>query len=107
MYYLNDQHPRYECALYTRVGNAVPYITEKRYIINITDILREIDSIERRHNRYRQIFYIDNDFYENKYSINQNGTYYKFLKRPVNDWEELDTKTEESRINTNVLKFFI
>ena len=87
MYYLNDKHPEYEYALYCRVGSATPYIVPRKFN-DMSDVLRFIDELEKRHNRYHQIFFIDNDFYENKYSINHNGTYYKFLRRKVFDWEE-------------------
>lgn len=93
MYYLNDKHPQYEYSLYTRVANACPYIQELPYTNNFMDIYRKIESIEKRHNHFSQIFYIDNDFYDNHYSINLNGRYYKFLRRPVADWEEF-TKEE-------------
>ena len=86
MYYLNDKHPKYEYCLYVRVGQALPYIANK--FSDISDVYRFITQIEKRHNHYRQIFYIDNDFYQNKYSLEAGGTYYKFLRRPVFDWEE-------------------
>ena len=91
MYYLNDKHPKYEYCLYTRVNNAMPYIENK--FSSIDDVYRYISEIEKRHNHYGQIFYIDNDFYNNSYSISTGGFYYKFLRRPVEDWEEF-TKNE-------------
>lgn len=92
MYYLNDKHYEYEYALYCRVGNACPYIREINYITDMDGVYRYIEEIEKKHNHYRQIFYIDNDFYKNNYSINMNGTYYKFLRRKVQDWEEFGVK---------------
>ena len=94
MYYLNDKHSEYEYCLYTRVGSACPYITELHSVSNLDDIMRRVEQIEKRHNHYAQIFYIDNDFYNNKYSFNQNGTYYKFLRRKVFDWEEFDSNED-------------
>lgn len=90
MYFLNDKHPEYEYVLYCRHSDAIPYIS--RTFDSFPDVLRYIEELEKRHNHYHQIFYIDNDFYENKYSININGTYYKFLRRPVADWEEFTEK---------------
>ena len=86
MYYLNDKHPKYEYALYVRVNQAMPYIVNK--FSSIDDVYRYIPEIEKRHNHYGQIFYIDNDFYKNSYNISAGGTYYKFLRRPVADWQE-------------------
>ncbi len=81
MYYLNDQHSKYEYALYVRVGKALPYI--KYTYTSLDDIYRCVEQIEKRHNHYNQFFYIDNDFYQNKFNQNCGGTYYKFLRRPV------------------------
>lgn len=101
MYYLNDKHPKFEYALYCRVGEACPYIVPRKFD-DIDEILRYIEELEKRHNRYNQIFYIDNDFYKNNYNSNCGGFYYKFLKRPVLDWEEFYTK--DNKYN-NVIKF--
>lgn len=86
MYYLNDKHPQYEYALYKRIGQALPYI--ENTFNSIDDVYRYIEQIEKRHNHYGQLFYIDNDFYKNSYNISTGGTYYKFLRRPVSDWQE-------------------
>ena len=86
MYYLNDQHPEWEYVLYCRHENALPFFV--RTFDSYEDVCRFINELVKRHNHYRQIFYIDNDFYKNQYSINLNGTYYKFLRRPVADWQE-------------------
>lgn len=96
MYYLNDQHPKYQYAIYCRVGNAMPYIIEK-WFKDLNDIYRYIAEIEKKHNRYNQAFYIDNDFYNNQYK-NINCVYYKFLRRPVSDWEEFNTEEEYTNI---------
>lgn len=85
MYYLEDNHPEYEYSCYIRVGSAKPYIAP--YVLyDMTDIYRVIEEIERKHNRYHQAFYIDNDFYDNHYNKIENGTYYRFMKRKVNNW---------------------
>lgn len=87
MYYLNDKHPQYEYCLYVKNGNACPYIA--RTFTDMFAIYQFIDEIEKKHNRYNRVFYIDNEFYKNRYSLNIEGIYYKFLKRKVNDWEEV------------------
>lgn len=87
MYYLNDKHPQYEYCLYVRNCSACPYIA--RTFTDIYDVYRFVEEIEKKHNRYNRVFYIDNDFYQNKYSPNVEGIYYKFLKRRINDWEEV------------------
>lgn len=107
MYYLNDKHPEYEYCLYIQVNNALPYITQLAYMTTINDLHRKIQEIEKKHNRYKQRFYIDNDFYDNKYSIKSGGTYYKFLRRPVADWEEFyEYEVYENAVNSKVVNIF-
>ena len=101
MYYLNDKHSKYQYGVFKQVGDACPYITELRFD-NLEGLLYYIGEIERKHNRYRQPFYIDNDFYKNKYELREGGTYYKFLRRPVNDWEEFSL---ESRKKLSILLY--
>lgn len=101
MYYLNDKHSKYEYAVYCRVGQALPYI--QKILNSIEDVYRYVNELEKRHNHYRQFFYIDNDFYDNHYSLNNGGTYYKILRRPVSDW---DDKWEDSKTCNNILYFY-
>lgn len=102
MYYLNDKHPKYEYALYVRVGKACPYI--KRVFVSIDDVYRYIHEIEKRHNHYSQSFYIDNDFYKNEYANVNVDTYYKFLRRNVEDWQEF---TVSAPSYNNVISMFV
>ena len=99
MSYIAEMHPQFEYALYVRVKNATPYISP--FITDdINLVFRQIEDIEKKHNRYNQAFYIDNDFYNNEYSKAENGVYYKFLVRKVNDWHDLKLQQEKK-----VLKF--
>lgn len=81
-----DKHPDYEYAIYKRVNNATPYVS------NIFSSMREVEeyfkAIETRHNRYHHIYYIDAVGYENNYPKEFADCYYKLLIRPVNDWQE-------------------
>lgn len=82
-----DKHPDFEYAIYCRVNNATPYIA------HIYSSMREVEeyfkAMETRHNRYHHIYYIDTVGYDNKYSKEFAMFYYKLLKRPVNDWQEI------------------
>ena len=83
----------YEYTLYVQVGTACPYT------INIYDnfekVLNYIERIEKQHCYYwNREFYIDNDFYHNKYERTMTGTYYKFLRRQVGEWQDFSTKDE-------------
>lgn len=80
------KHPQYEYVAYCRVSNAKPYIIPCKFY-TFKEVKDFIEEIEERFERDGKSFYIDNDFYENKYCMNEKGTYYKFYRRPVSDWE--------------------
>lgn len=103
MYFLNDQHSEYEYICYHKVKDGCPYLMNT--FSSIEDVRRYIVDIEKKHNRYGQIFYIDNDFYDNYYNFNCIGNcfYYKFLRRRVLDWEEFETKSQKNY--NNILYF--
>lgn len=61
----------------------------------LQQIYIKVQEIEKSHQRRNRPFYIDNDFYENIYNRNENCVYYKFMKRRVNDWENLENDEPE------------
>lgn len=95
MYYNLLSHPGYEYAIYCRVGNAKPYIIP-RLFKDIQEVYRFLEEQERRVG----IVYVDNDFYENKYSKSEKGTYYKVLQRPIADWEDAKEKNIKNTCNS-------
>ena len=101
MYYLNDKHSQYQYVIYCKQNmRAFPYLLPREF-----DSLKEVkiffrENIEKRNERYGYIYFVDNDFYHNRYSQNINGAYYKVLRRKVNDWKEFKT-TEDERIKIN------
>lgn len=101
-----DNKIKYQYGLYTQVGNATPYITELKGVENMQDVYRRIEEIEKRHNHYRQIFYIDNDFYKNKFSGECGGTYYRFLKRRVLGWEDVSEENLKPKYYGKVISMF-
>lgn len=102
MFYWEDKKIKYEYGIYCKVGSGLPYIRSVHS--DMKQIYIAIEEIEKRHNHYRQLFYIDNDFYKNKYSLECGGTYYKVLRRPILEWEEFET-VEKPQYN-NVINFF-
>ncbi len=96
MYYLEDHHAKYEYTCYIRAANATPYIGVWTGT-SMDDVWRKIHEIEKKHGRYNQHFYIDNDFYKNVYQNGDYVYYYRFMKRSVNDWETI--KTQENVID--------
>ena len=88
MYYLNDKHTAYEYVIYCRKSKATPYLIGSIFD-NERQVKQFIEEIGKRHERFNQPYYVDNYFYKNTYPITQDGWYYKILKRPVNDWQEI------------------
>lgn len=86
MYYLNDKHPRKEYAVYKRVNNATPYISNVFY--NLKQVEEYFLAVQRNHDRYHHTYYIDMEGFVNSYPKELAQFYYKLLERPVNDWIE-------------------
>lgn len=88
------EHPEYEYALYVQRENACPYIAT--IMDSMEKVKLKIEQIKKTHcYRYNRIFYIDNDFYKNEYKLGMGGTYYKFVRRKVNDWEDFTLEEKE------------
>lgn len=87
MYYLNDKHSEFEYAIYKRVNNACPYIA--CVFSNLREVEEFFKSVVTNHNRYNHIYYIDAIGYKNEYPKELAMFYYKVLKRPVNDWQDV------------------
>lgn len=103
--FLETKHPKFEYTCYVQVKNGCPYIGIWRGE-SIADVYRDILQIEKRHNRYRQQFYIDNDFYKNKYKNGDFTYYYRFMFRKVNDWQTLKLKEKEQPSRDRILQFY-
>ena len=87
MYYLQDQHPEFEYTMLVQEGTGCPYLATTYN--SFDKVLVAIERIEKTHcYKWNREFYIDNDFYKNEQQRSITGTYYKFLRRKVNDWEE-------------------
>ena len=103
--FLETKHPKFEYTCYVQVKNGCPYIGIWRGE-SIADVYRDILQIEKRHNRYKQHFYIDNDFYINKYKDNDFVYYYRFMFREVNNWQTLCLKDNADKSDNKVLQFY-
>ena len=104
MYYLEDKHAQYEYALYVRIKEARPYLLEWGFT-DYYRFLNRLNEIKKRHNRYNQVYYIDNDCVDNDYnSCIRPEYYYKILRRPLNDYKVL-TKADLSSNTNNIITF--
>ena len=97
MYYLEDKHPTEEYTVYVQQKSAEPFIGVWRGT-SMSDVYSHIRDIEKRHARYNQRFYIDNDFYDNHYQNCDYVYYYRFMVRKINDWHQLKTKNKITKV---------
>ena len=94
-----------EYCIYIKHGSAspfrmFPYLT---YELAKQALLNMISDFEYR----GKIYYIDNDFYENKFPLGlQGSTYYQIQEREVWEWKKYETRnTNEIYCKTKILKF--
>ena len=78
-----------EYSIYIRYGSACPYRTSSYTSFENAKqaLLNMISDFDYR----GKIYYIDNDFYDNKFPLNlANIIYYQIQERVVEEWEKYD-----------------
>lgn len=93
-----------EYCIFIRCGSACPYRTSpyssfeeaKKALLNMTD------DFEYRN----KFFYIDNEFFKNKFPLTATSIYYQIQEREVFEWEKYNKNTNEIRYNCKILKFY-
>ena len=84
-----------EYTIYARQGNAKPYtIGTYKTITSAKLKLYDIISLEIERKRP---FFVDNDFFENKYALGSDLFYISILERDVKEWKQFsELKTSEN-----------
>lgn len=94
-----------EYCIYIKHGIACPFRTSpySTYDLAKQALLNMISDFDYK----GKIYYIDNDFYENKYPVGlQACTYYQIQEREVFEWKKYENKnTNEINYNCKILKF--
>ena len=76
-----------EFCIYTRNGQGSPYIISSYSCFQDAFLaLNSMVGIEQERGRF---YYVDNDFYNNKYPPNMYGKYFCILERNVTEWENM------------------
>ena len=87
-----------EYTIYLRQGNAKSYTLETYKTIESAKIkLYDIVNLEVERKRP---FFVDNDFFENKYNLGSNLFYMCILEREVEDWHKYSNE-KEKKCNKN------
>ena len=83
--------------------NGFPYILDTFTSIENAKIkLMDIISLEEERNRF---YFVDNDFYNNKYPFNSNGKYLCIKEREVTSWINYSEKNNEIE-KDKIINFF-
>ena len=96
-----------EYCILTQYGEGCPFYS---VIFNSLESAKQhLFSIADDYNRkkfVRKNYYIDNDFFENKYILGlPNQVYYQIQVRTVTEWESIDLTKEIKKENGKILKF--
>lgn len=95
-----------EFAIYCIYNGGTPFILHQYDTIQEAKInLYNLISLEDERNR---IYYVDNDFYENKYPAGILGKYYKIVERRISHWEkysEVNINIADNKKLNNVIPF--
>lgn len=88
-----------EFCIYTRNGRGSPYIISS--YSSFQDAFFALNSmigIEQERGRF---YYVDNDFYNNKYPPNMYGKYFCILERNVTEWEKYESLSAKNSKDKN------
>ena len=86
-----------EYTIYFRNGSAKPY-TLSTYKSLESAKIKLYDIIQTEIERKRP-FYVDNDFFDNKYNLGSNLFYICILEREVKEWQKFsETKKNKNKI---------
>lgn len=93
-----------EYTIYLRHGNAKPYtIGPYKTITSAKLKLYDIISLEIERKRP---FFVDNDFFENKYILGSNLFYMAILERDVTSWQKFFEFEDAKKDNENLLYLY-
>lgn len=78
------------------VGSYNSFLLARQALMNM------ISDFDKR----KTIYYIDNDFYENKYPLGlQNSRYYQIQEREVTEWKKYQEAQSYPKENCKIIKF--
>ena len=96
---MNKEIFKKEFCIYVRNGRNSPYILSPYSSFQDAQIaLNNIIEFEERRGRF---FYVDNDFYDNKYPPNMYGKYFCSQERNVSEWSKYKSLYSSETKNKN------
>ena len=93
-----------EYSIYIRQGNGKPY-TIGTYN-SIYDVKIALGNMVRLEEERQRPYYVDNDFWDNSYSLISNLRYFCIKEREVSEWEKYsEVSSLEKKQNDNIIYF--
>lgn len=92
-----------EYCLYIRNGNGKPYTIETS--LSIEKVKTTLYSITQLEEERQRPYFVDNDFFDNKYSLSFKQKYLCIKERDVTDWVNYSEEKTNSNNKSNILYF--
>ena len=92
-----------EYSLICSFGNRKPFILDTFY--SLDQAIAKIYEITNMDSEKNKIFYVDNDFFENKYPLSNRGRYLCLKQREVSKWEKYYSEEINSNKKNNIIEF--
>ena len=88
-----------EFCVYIRNGRGSPYNISPYH--NFEDALVALNNMVSLEIERGRFFYVDNDFYDNKYPPNMYGKYFCIMERNVTQWEKYESVSAKRKNSKN------
>ncbi len=99
----NIENTQKEYSIYCMYGKGKPFClnTYKTFFEAESKLYQIIQTDEERH----RIYYVDNDFFENKYQLGMQVNYYSIIERTVSEWKKYSAKKVQEKTRKKILAF--
>lgn len=93
-----------EYTIFCIYNGGIPF--ELKRFNNIQEAKNKIYEMIQLEEERKRIYYVDNDFFENKYTLGlQSSKYFCIKERAVSEWIKYEEKKEISKKKNNILIF--
>lgn len=86
--------------IYIRHGSGTPYMVH--FFDNIYSAKSKLYEMLQLEDERQRPYFVDNNFFDNKYNISSKLKYYSIQVREVSEWEKY-SEEEEGEINNNII----
>lgn len=95
-------------SIYTVYNGGRPYYGVE--YTSLSECREALESIIKYHEKHHHLYYIDNDFFNNKFQYLDKCYYYSIHCREVSEWDNIDNRDknkdiQNNRIRNNIIYF--